>query len=220
MKIQQAPPPPPAAPSKPPGKKEDHTVHNGIQLGHDASSVGEASGFLGELSREETLEMRSLVARETRQAAIWGEHAHPHTLLRAGAAGLNAVVAAGALWHAVELLQRPEKVDKAEGLSHLLMGAGCGLTAGHLTTGLPQLDHLAGRFLLAHGAAEIGIGGYRALHGDRMLGGLQAAHGACLIGAELVPSLALPLCLGMATLTGIQIWQHRKAHHEHRGPHL
>lgn len=177
------------------------------------SSIGEASGLMGEISREEMVEMRSLVARESRQAAILGEASAPHTALRAGAAGLNALVAVGATWHAVELMRRPDAFSKTEGASHLLMAAGCGLTAGHLGLGNAHLGQLGGQFLLAHGAAEIGLGAYRACKGEKILGGLQAAHGACLIGAELFPQAALPLCVGMAALTGIQIWQH----HRHPG---
>ena len=160
------------------------------------------------------VEMRSLVARESRQAAILGEASAPHTALRAGAAGLNALVAVGATWHAVELMRRPDHFSKAEGASHLLMAAGCGLTAGHLGLGNADLGHLGGKFLLAHGAAEVGLGAYRACKGEKMLGSLQAAHGACLIGAELFPQVALPLCVGMAALTGIQIWQN----HRHPAP--
>ena len=165
---------------------------------------------MGEISREEMVEMRSLVARESRQAAILGEASAPHTALRAGAAGLNALVAVGATWHAVELMRRPDAFSKTEGASHLLMAAGCGLTAGHLGLGNAHLGHLGGQFLLAHGAAEIGLGAYRAVKGEKVLGSLQAAHGACLIGAELFPQAALPLCVGMAALTGIQIWQHHR----------
>ncbi len=158
--------------------------------------------------------MRSLVARESRQAAILGEASLPHTLLRGGAVALNGLVAAGAIWHGIELLGSEGGVKKAEGISHLLMGAGCGLTAAHLSTGSVHTGHLAGNFLLAHGAAEVGLGIYRSTQGEKTLGLLQAAHGACLIGAEMIPGAALPFCLAMATLTGLQIWQHRSAPHK------
>ena len=186
-------------------------MHNGIQLGHDASDLGKASGLI---AREELVEVRGLVAREGRQAAVLGEHSTPHTALRAGAAGLNALLAAGAVWHGVELIRKGEK---AEGASHLLLGAGCALTAGHLAGLNPHLGHWGGQLLMAHGVAEIGIGAYRASKGERVQGLLQAAHGACMVGAELVPGAALPLCLAMAGLTGAQIWRH---HHQPAGvPH-
>ncbi|MFN8609743.1 MAG: hypothetical protein U0931_19545 [Vulcanimicrobiota bacterium] len=199
MKIRPYQSPPPS-PRKPP-----NDVHNGIQLGHDVSDLGKATGLI---TREELVEVRGLVAREGRQAALLGEHSLPHTALRAGAAGLNALLAAGAIWHGVELMRKGEK---AEGASHLLLGAGCALTAGHLAGLDPALAHLGGQLLMAHGAAEIGIGGYRAARGERIGGLLQAAHGACMIGAELVPGAALPLCVAMAGLTAAQIWQH---HHQ------
>ncbi|MBX3166028.1 MAG: hypothetical protein KF760_01405 [Candidatus Eremiobacteraeota bacterium] len=213
MKICKTPTPQNLPQTRLPPPTKEHQLHDGVQLGHNLSSVGEASGVLGEVTREEMVEMRSLVARESRQAAILGEASAPHTALRAGAAGLNVLVAAGATWHALELLRRPDGYSKAEGASHLLMAAGCGLTAGHLGLANPGLGELGGKFLLAHGAAEVGLGAYRAIKGDKLLGGLQAAHGACLIGAELFPAAALPLCVGMAALTGIQIWQH----HRHPG---
>lgn len=215
VKICKNPSPQAPPKTKLPPPPSDHQIQDGVQLGHDLSSVGEASGVLGEISREEMVEMRSLVARESRQAAILGEASVPHTALRAGAAGLNALVTVGATWHAIELMRRPDAFSKAEGASHLLMAAGCGLTAGDLALANPGLGHLAGKFLLAHGAAEVGLGAYRAYKGDKVLGGLQAAHGACLIGAELFPGAALPLCISMAALTGIQIWQH----HRHPGTH-
>lgn len=188
--------------NSPPPRKPAHDVHNGIQLGHDVSDLGKASGLL---AREELLEVRGIVAREGRQAAVLGEHSDPHTRLRAGAAGLNAVLAAGALWHGIELIFKGEK---AEGASHLLLGAGCALTAGHLAGLQAGLGQWGGHLLTAHGAAEIGIGAYRALGGQPARGLLQAAHGACLIGAEMVPGAALPLSLAMAGLTAAQIWQH------------
>jgi hypothetical protein len=169
---------------------------------------------LGELSREEAIEMHSLVAHGGRPAALLNQNSLPSTVLRTGAVGLNALVAGGAAWHGVQLLQAPGAVNKVEGVSHLLMSAGCGLTAAHLSTGSESMGHLAGHFLLAHGATEMGVGVYRAVHGEKTLGLLQAAHGACLIGADMVPGAAIPLCLAMAALTGAQIWQHR-AHPAH-----
>lgn len=177
-------------------------MHNGIQLGHDVSDLGKASGLL---VREELIEVRGMVAREGRQAALLGEHSTPHTALRAGAAGLNAVLAAGAVWHGTELIRKGEK---AEGISHLMLGAGCALTAGHLAGLNPALGHWGGHLLVAHGATEIGIGTVRLLHGEPAKGLLQAAHGACMIGAEIAPGAALPLSLAMAGLTAVQIWHH------------
>ncbi|ODT74433.1 hypothetical protein ABS71_05660 [bacterium SCN 62-11] len=213
VKICKAPIPATPPKSQLPKPSEEHGLHDGVQIGHNLSSVGEATGVLGEISREEMVEMRSLVARESRQAAILGEASAPHTALRTGAAGLNVLVAAGAAWHGIELLRRPDGFSKVEGASHLLMAAGCGLTAGHLGLANPVMGELAGKFLMAHGAAEVGLGAYRALQGEKVLGGLQAAHGACLIGAEVFPAAALPLCVSMAALTGIQVW----LHHQHPG---
>ena len=218
MKVQNYPNPVPPRKTPPEKEKEEHGLHDGLQLGHNASSLGEATGILGEISREEMVEMRSLVARESRQAAILGENSAPHTLLRSGAVGLNALVDAGAVYHAVEHFQEKGAVNKLEGVSHLLMGAGCGLTAAHLSTGGEQLGHTAGHFLLAHGAIEMGVGVYRAVKGEKTLGLLQAAHGACLVGAEMAPGAALPLCVAMAALTGVQVWQHRVQSKSHSGP--
>ncbi len=215
MKICKAPPPQTPPKTQLPPVAEEHNLHDGVQLGHNLSSIGEASGVLGEIAREEIVEMRSLIARGSRPAALLGEASATHTALRAGAAGLNVLVAAGATWHAIELLRRPDGYSKVEGASHLLMAAGCGLTAGHLGLDNSHLGELGGKFLLAHGVAEVGLGAYRALQGDKVMGGLQAAHGACLVGAELFPAAALPLCVGMAALTGIQIWQHHR-HPDHK----
>jgi len=217
VKVQHhpSPTPPPPPPGKQPERHGNHDLHDGVQLGHDASSLGEASGLLGEISREETLELRSLIAREGRQSAILGEHSAPHSALRTAAGGLNVLVAAGATWHGFNLLRSEHKLDKVEGFNHLLIGAGCGLTAAHLMTGHEHLGELGGHFLMAHGVGEIGIGIYRACRGEATLGSLQAAHGACLVAAEMVPGAALPLCLTMAALTGAQIWQHRAHKPEH-----
>jgi hypothetical protein len=220
VKICKTPTPQTPVKNRLPHASEDHQLHDGVQIGHNLSSVGEATGILGEISREEMVEMRSLVARESRQAAILGEASAPHTALRAGAAGLNVLVAAGAAWHGVELLRRPDGFSKVEGASHLLMAAGCGLTAGHLGLGNHEMGALAGKFLVAHGAAEVGLGAYRAIKGEKLLGSLQAAHGACLIGAEVFPAAALPLCVSMAALTGIQVWLHHKhPGQDHPDPH-
>lgn len=215
MKVQYysqpTPPPRPQPPAPPPEHDpRGHDLHNGVQIGHNVSHLAEASGILEEIGREEMLEIRGMVAREGRQTALLGENSAPHTALRTGAIGLNALVGVGAVWHGVELLHSKDTWHKLEGVSHLVLGAGCGLTAAHLGTGNHTVGHLAGHMLVAHGAAEVGLGTYRAFKGEKGLGLLQAAHGACLIGAEFIPSAALPLCVAMAAITGVQIWHHHK----------
>ena len=223
MQIQALPnpPAPPKGPPTPPPHK-DHTREDGIQIGHDAASLGEhglKTRWLGELTRDEMVEMRALVAREGRQTAVIGETAHftPHSWLKTGVAGLNGVVAASALWHGVEMLRSKDGLHKIEGVNHLLMGAGCGLISGHLLGGDHHLGEVGSKLMVAHGVGEIGIGAYRAIKRngpERVSGLLQAAHGACLVGAELVHGAAVPLCLAMAGITGAQIWLHRKHPHQ------
>jgi hypothetical protein len=220
------------APPPPPPRHGDHKKTDAVQLGHDVADIAHAAAghigeeaaeaatkvrFLGELGREEMMEMRAMVAREGRQVAVLGEqtvHAvQPHPYLRTGAALLNGAVAAGAVWHGVELLRSNGPVKKMEGLNHLVLGAGCGLISAHLSGGPEALGHVGGGLMVAHGAAEVGLGAYRAVRGhgtERKLGLLQAAHGGCLIGAELFHGAALPLCLAMAGLTGVQIYLHRQ----------
>lgn len=142
-----------------------------------------------------------------------GETAHyaPHSWLQSGVGVLNGVVAAGAVWHGVEMLRSPDPVRKLEGVNHLLMGAGCGLVSAHLLGGGHELAGVGSKLLVAHGLGEVAMGSYRAATGKSAVPGLlQAAHGACLMGAELIPGAALPLCVAMAGVTAAQIWVHKK----------
>jgi hypothetical protein len=221
VKLTQTPPPQP--PLKPKSHKhENQAVTDGLQLGHDASSLGEhglKSKLLSEWTRDEVVELRSALAKEGRQAGVMGEHSSfgSHNLLAGGVGILNGAVAASALWHGIDLLRSDRPLHKVEGVNHLLMGAGCGLVSAHLLGGNHHLGQIGSHFLSAHGAGEVGIGLFRAAKGEgreRTYGLLQAAHGACLMGAEMVPGAALPLCLAMAGLTGVQIWLHHHPAHQ------
>ena len=219
MKVQSLPPqgpPPKLPPKKEAAEHSEHAKDDGLQLGHEASSLGEhtlKSRWLSELAHDDMVEMRGLVAREGRQTAVLGETAHyaPHSWLQTGVGVLNGAVAVGAVWHGLEMIHSKDPLRKVEGVNHLLMGAGCGLVSGHLLGGSHELAGWGSKFLIVHGLGEIAVGSYRAATAKSPLPGLlQATHGACLMGAELVPGAALPLCVAMAGVTAAQIWLHKK----------
>lgn len=219
MKVQNLPPqgsPPKLPLQKHASEHTDHWKDDGLQLGHDLADVGEhglKSRWLSELAHDEMLEMRGLVASEGRQTAVLGETAHygNHSWLQSGVGVLNGAVAVGAVWHGLGMLRSKDPLRKVDGVNHLLMGAGCGLVSAHLLGGSHELAGLGSKFLIAHGVGEVAVGSYRAATGKSVLPGLlQATHGACLVGAEMVPGAALPLCVAMAGVTAAQIWLHNR----------
>lgn len=156
---------------------------------------------------------RGMVASEGRQTAVLGETAHygSHTWLQTGVGVLSGAVAVGAVWHGLGMLRSKDPLRKADGVNHLLMGAGCGLVSAHLLGGSHELAGLGSKLLIAHGVGEVALGSYRAATGKSVLPGLlQATHGACLVAAEMLPAVALPMCVAMAGVTGAQIWLHQK----------
>lgn len=121
-------------------------------------------------------------------------------------AGLSAVVALGSAFHGVQMLASG---DTLEGANHLLMSAGCGVMAAQMVTNNALLGPLSTGLMAAHGLAEVGLGLHQVATADcaehRRHGLTKAAHGGCLAAAQLFPAAALPLYLGMAAATAVDI---------------
>jgi hypothetical protein len=179
-------------------------------LEHESKNLRSRLGrWLSEMADDDRADVRRLVMREGRQGAVLSETGVSlNPLWGAGLCALNGLAAAGALHHGAGLLRDREPLHKIEGVNEILMGLGCALVAGNLAGGAPLLAQLGGHLLVAHGLGQAGLGLYSIGAGTETptRGLLQAAHGLCLVGAELCPGIALPLCVAMLGLTGSQIY--------------
>ncbi len=121
-------------------------------------------------------------------------------------AGLSAIVALGSAYHGVQMLADGQRL---EGANHLLMSAGCGVMAAQMLTNNPALGPLSTGLMAAHGLAEVGLGLHQVATAEcaehRRHGFTKAAHGGCLAAAQLFPAAALPLYLGMAAATAVDV---------------
>jgi hypothetical protein len=191
--------PPKPAPQQPP----EDGGNNKLQLGADLAHL--ATAKLSSAVQHSAPHLETAVALLGQQ----GETLVGNSLFRGGAAALNVGVAAAASWRGIQGLRSHSKLEKLEGANNLLLGTGSGLIASNLISGSAEISHWGGKFMLAHGVGDIGLGGYRAVRGhgaERLSGVLQAAHGSCLVAAELFHAAAVPLCVAMLGLSAAQLF--------------